>query len=55
MTIRELMLELSKFDGHLKVRVATKQPSGSLEIDAVKADRDADEPGVTLQCHNLEE
>ena len=51
MTIRQLMLELSKFDGSLEVIVATPSPSKLLDIEAVETtDPETETHVVMLKC-----
>jgi hypothetical protein len=51
MTIRELMLALSKFDSHLDVMVTTSRPSALLDINGVEeTDPEKEARIVVLKC-----
>ena len=51
MTIRQLMLALSKFDSHLEVMVTTSRPSALLDIYGVEeTDPEKETRLVVLKC-----
>jgi hypothetical protein len=51
MSVRQLMLELSKFDGQLDVMVVTSKPAALMQIDAVEeTDPEKETRIVVLKC-----
>ena len=51
MSIRQLMLALSKFDGELDVMVVTSKPAALMPIDAVEeTDSEKETHLVVLKC-----
>ena len=51
MTVRQLMLHLSRFDGQLEVMVTTNRPAAILEIETVtEGDPDKESYLVMLEC-----